>query len=31
MNNINFNFQGKTVLITAGTKGIGFELTNLFF
>lgn len=30
MNNIKFNFSGKTVFITAGTKGIGLELTKSF-
>ena len=30
MNNIKFDFQGKTILITAGTKGIGLELTKSF-
>ena len=30
MNNLNFNFKGKTVLVTAGTKGIGLELTKTF-
>ena len=30
MNNIKFDFKGKTILITAGTKGIGFELTKSF-
>ncbi len=30
MKNINFNFKNKTILITAGTKGIGFELTKVF-
>tara|TARA_B110000483_G_scaffold158549_1_gene188155 strand:- start:24975 stop:25775 length:801 start_codon:yes stop_codon:yes gene_type:complete len=30
MNNVKFDFKGKTILITAGTKGIGFELTKSF-
>ena len=30
MNNIKFGFHDKTILITAGTKGIGFELTKSF-
>lgn len=30
MNNIHFDFQNRTILITAGTKGIGFELTRAF-
>ena len=27
---MNFNFSGKTVLITAGSKGIGFALASHF-
>lgn len=27
---MNFDFSGKTVLITAGSKGIGFALANNF-
>ena len=27
---MNFDFSGKTVLITAGSKGIGFALANHF-
>jgi 3-oxoacyl-[acyl-carrier protein] reductase len=30
MNNLNFDFRKKTVLITAGTNGIGLELTKSF-
>jgi 3-oxoacyl-[acyl-carrier protein] reductase len=30
MNNLNFNFKGKTILVMAGTKGIGLELTKTF-
>ena len=30
MNNIKYDFTDKTVLITAGSKGIGLELTKSF-
>ena len=30
MKQINYDFKNKTVLITAGSKGIGFELAKQF-
>jgi len=31
MNNVKFNFHNKTILISTGTKSIGFELTKSLF